>query len=260
MVFLRNAKFRSLIYRLLPPTKKSELIGTINYFRFRKFWNPEKVRQFSQLHAGKTIFIVASGASLRETKLEALRAHPVIFVNSSVKLASEICPSHSYWIIAGQRMNQYRDISRANLDASFRGMGAMGTRIMRRAIGFDDILLRMPVRFGFLKVTDDSRCNFSHDLSKKICWGGGGSVVFLAMQLAKYMGANKIILVGFDVGIREGQPSHFDENFNPDVYEDRRERTLAALRSYLKIFGDSDIDLLNGSAWTKDTVLPRVEL
>lgn len=259
-MLFKNAKLRSLIYRLLPPTKKSELIGTINYFRFRKLWNPEKVRQFSQLHSGKTIFIVASGASLRETNLEALETHPVIFVNSSVKLASKICPPHSYWIVAGQRVNQYKEMSRVNLDASFRGLGAMGTRIMRRAIRSDDIVLRMPVRFGLLKVTDDSRCNFSHDLSKKICWGGGGSVVFLALQIAKYMGAKKVILVGFDIGVRDGQPSHFDENFQPAVYEDRRERTLDALRRYRKIFDDAGIELLNGSAWTRDTVLPRIEL
>ena len=53
---------------------------------------------------------------------------------------------------------------------------------------------------------------FSNDISRNIKNCGGGTGLLSCVQIAKYMGANKIVLLGADFGIFDKKKNNFNES------------------------------------------------
>lgn len=257
-------RLRALVVFFLPPLSWGEAVGTVNFFRFRRRVNSETIAKFESAHDGETIFVFGAGPSVNSTNLDLAKGYPVIFCNAAVSLAGEFNASPKYWIMSsGMRMNAFRAKPRGQVSTSFRCIGAWPSWIKRNSISGQDVVLPIPVKRGLFRVVDDQTCNFSDDLSQHICHGGGGSVIFMAIQLAAYMGARKIVLLGADFGVQEGQGTHFVdfERPNPTAWlngeYDRKVRK--ALVRYLEITDSKGILLVNGSPTTADDVLPRTK-
>lgn len=259
---------KALIRLVRPPSSRAEIIGTLNFWRFKGRVIPQKIARFERVHAGETIFVVGGGPSVHRTNLGLVNRHPVIFCNVAVRLAPEFSKSAKYWIVvSGAAMNQFKNIGRENLTASFRCIGAWPARIEKDAITEEDVVLPVRTKKGLFRVVDDHSQYFSEDLAKGICHGGGSSVIFSAIQLAAYMGASEIVLLGADFGVHEGSSTHFVEwdrpPGNPKLdwgARNRYEDTIRpALRRYLNIAQSQGFLLVNGSAQSKDDVLPRTK-
>lgn len=255
---------RRTLRLLFLPRDINQIRGTLNYIRFRKRDDSILVSGLRNIHAGKKIFICGAGPSLNATPLKKLEAHPIIFVNSSFAIMNQgFRPVSAYWMIGSEKaMNVFRSVDRDLFDLSFRCIGAQFIKLEPGAVSDRDVILRRPVIKGLFRIVDDSSKNFSFDVSKEICHGGGGSIVFSAIQLAHFMGASEIVLVGLDMGVREGEPSHFDLDRKEErhIHDERFERTSAAFANYLNILSERGVRLLNGSSWTKDKTLPKIRL
>lgn len=250
-----------LVLFFVPPLRKRELLGTINFYRFRHLWNPDNVIPFKGVHAGATIYVLGGGHSLNETNLSTLNGQVVVFCNMSFKLKPQFRPKFSYSVLSGRRMNDLRSLDRGLFDASFRAFGALGTYLGPGSLSREDIVLRVPTRRGLLRVLDDSSNIFSTNLAQNVAQSGGGSVIFTAIQIASYMGATKIVLLGVDLGSQQGKQSHFDQlqDRNYDMVT-RRPRAENMLREYRNILSKKGVELLNASPSTFDRVLPKISL
>ena len=215
-------------------------------------------------HRGEVVYVVGSGPSLNQTNLSALKGQPVVLCNSAYKLVSTLESSATYWVVvSGMRMNTFKTVDRGLFSASFRCIGAWPSWIDRGSISKEDVVLRVPVRRGFFRVMDYSPKNFSSDISDFIFHGGGSSVIFMGIQIAAYLGATKIVLVGADFGIPPGSTAHhFDSSDGLvwDAVSSSHESAYRALSSYSRQLANQNISLVNGSGWTAETVLPKVEL
>lgn len=255
---------RRTITKLMLPSSINQVRGTLNYFRLRKRDDSMLVSGLRNLHAGRRIYICGAGPSLNDTPLRKLESNPVIFLNSSFSIMKQgFRPTEAYWMIGSEpAMNEFQAVDRDLFDLSFRCVGAQFINLEPDAITEKDVILRRPVIKGLFRTIDDSSCNFSLDVSEEICHGGGGSIVFSAIQLAYFMGAAEIVLVGVDMGVREGQPSHFDLNREEQrhIHDERFARTSAAFANYLEILSERGVSLLNGSAWTNDKTLPKIKV
>lgn len=256
---------RAAIWSLLPPLGLGQILGTFNFWWFRRKVDSKKISSFAQRHAGDTVYILGAGPSLNKTNLKLAKAHPVIFCNLSVTLAPNWGEAEKYWIVAdGLGMNKFRNFERAGLTASFRCIGAWPSWIKKGAVTRDDVVLPVSVKKGLFRVVDDHQETFSEDLSREICHGGGSSVIFMAIQLAIYMGARKVVLLGADFGVLDGEEPHFADSVTfPkerrwDAEDSRyQDRIRPALVRYLNASRSRGVLLINGSAQTKDDVLPR---
>lgn len=250
-----------LVLFLHPPIRLNQIIGTVNFYKYRARHDPQAIRRYQNIHKGETVYVMGSGPSLEKTKLTSLNNSPVVFCNGSFMKREEFKPSSSYLIITGRMMNDLRGVDRSLFAGSFRALGALGVRLKQGAVTSDDIVLRVPVHWGLFRVIDNGNVTFSDYVHSHIAQSGGGSVIFSGIQLASYMGASRIVLVGVDLGGSSLGNSHASGVVGGSgISDERRERMLRALTSYKSILKSRGILLVNGSPLTFDTVLPRVDL
>ena len=136
------------------------------------------------------------------------------------------------------------------------------------AITREDILLRIPVRLLFYRLKG-SGAGFSDDISDHVLHGGAGSGLFTAIQIAAYMGASRIVLLGADFGVQGrrshfcyfGQPRHETAAVVRSLYEAKyTERVKPTLKRFRDHLASRQIDLVNASVSTADDVLCRRSL
>lgn len=247
---------------LKPPTTRQQIVGSINFFFIRKQFNPEKVSTFNKIHSGTTIYVVGGGASLLETDLEKLNGKVVIFCNRSVKLMKEFSPRYAYWITGTpERVRETVNYYLPGLDAKFISAGVGWDRFdLQDYLSSNDVLLLQASKIGLFRVVKDKKHKFSTDLSRFIGLAEGRSIIFSAIQLAHYMGASRIVLLGVDMGVRDSLTSHYDGDENRDQIVEYASATNKALSEYLEILRHLGVSLVNSSKWTNDTVLPREKL
>lgn len=250
----------ALVDYVAPPRSKAQLWGVLLRKRVESRFDPKRVEAFKSKHIGEEIVVLAAGPSLAKTNLQKLEGKPVIILNRAYKLLDRIRPSHSYWIIQdSQRAHEFSFVPRTLFTASFRIFGATWHSFSLRAIAKEDIILLEPIRRQLLRIRADKSSDFSKDLSQYISNSGGKSVIFSAIQLAAYMGAIRIVLLGYDLGTSAEGASYFD---NPMPHKDLDRfvpQMLDATSRYKKILDMEQIDLVNGSAWTKERILSKTQ-
>ena len=265
---LRPQRIGRILKDLLKPSR-ADLIAWANYLRFRSYRNPERVKNYHNFHAGRTIYVLGSGPSLSGEELSLLNGRIVIAYNASYKALSKVKPDALYSCIGGVRMNQLSHVDRSKFDASFRFMGAYRGGILKSgAITSEDIFLRIPVRVFLYKIKE-AGSGFSDDLSSYVLNGGAGSGLFTAIQIAAYMGASRIVLLGADFSANT-EKSHFayfgqEEEETPEfvaaLYESRYEKRIRpALKRYRDHLRSRGVSLINSSKKTADDVLDRIPL
>ena len=246
-----------IFYLFSPPMSKSQVIGTFNFYRYRAMSNSARIRAYRNSHEGETIYVVGSGPSLDETNFDPLENSPVVFCNGSFMIMDKFAPSKAYHIMSGRMMSDLRQTNRQLFAGSFRALGALGAPLKQNSISKEDVLLKVPVKWGLFRVVDDGTKIFSDELDKFIGQSGGGSVIFSGIQIAHYLGATKIVLLGVDLGNPSDAKTHSSQvkgGLSPNYKRGRMQSTLAAYKEILNLRG---VALVNGSPTTYDSVLPR---
>ena len=181
--------------------------STINFLRYRFKIDRRIIKQFQNKHFKKTIFLIGAGPSLNNEKIELLKDQIVISYNFSFQIFKNFRPKYFYSVIHGARINVADNVNRSIFDASFRFPGAKDDELIKAsAIDKNDIILPTVYKFYLYKIKDGN-AGFSNDISRNIKNCGGGTGLLSCVQIAKYMGANKIVLLGADFGIFDKKKS-----------------------------------------------------
>ncbi|MGZ8991806.1 MAG: hypothetical protein ACXW23_18010 [Telluria sp.] len=210
--------------------------------------------------SGEDVYCVGTGPSINETDLKKLDGKRVIFLNNAFTLLSEFEPNDPVCMITD-------DLRAMEL------RGALSRQKIRVVCSTDRVLnpdvdpsiFRAPFTFVMpkLDVSTTSRhvnmaistkMSLSADLQSGVYLGK--SVLFPAIQLAAYMGARSIVLVGIDMNMNQGVyfSSAIRGNWSGFDYPRDGEPYLENLHEFLL---SRSINLINASQGGIVEAIPR---
>ena len=176
--------------------------------------NRERIKSYQGKHNGQRCFIIANGPSLKKTNLNLLKNEKTFGLNRIYLHFSEMSFHPTYHVTINELvLEQFaNDISRLEMPKFLN---------WNRRSYFD---IRDP-NIVFLKSKMVINDYFQPDLTKPLVVGA--TVTFAALQIAHYMGFQKVILVGLDHNYAEkGVPNqteirmstHDESHFHADYF------------------------------------------
>lgn len=218
----------------------------------KHYWN-KKLLKFKKAYAEKKCFIVATGPSLRIDDLRKLAANKIFCfgVNSIIKIENEWIPdgyvvTDSYFI-----SNNIQHIEDYNCKIKFIGDSCKEYWIKKRKNSY-----KIHV------VNTGAGIDFSEEICQKLYSGynGGGTVTYVCLQLAAYMGFKEIYLIGADCNYAIGSKNnHFVEDEEVDNKNHGTDLMIKAY-AFAKIFADKHgIKIFNATRGGALEVFERVD-
>lgn len=231
--------------------------------------NTGRLSRLRGKHTGETVFVIGNGPSLTLDDLDAIQGRVSIASNGIFLVFDRTKYRPTYYTVEDTLVAE----DRAPAIQRLTGFTRLFPRDVATHVGpaGDSTLFLNFVRSyrGFPR--------FSPDLSRAAYWGG--TVTFLNLQLAYYLGASKIILLGVDHNYSAPAPAdrvqgavitsqtadrnHFDPAyFGPgyrwhDPQTDRMESAYRAARQFLEA---RNVAVLNATRGGKLEVFERVDL
>lgn len=152
--------------------------------------NERKLAKLRNSHQGERCFIIGNGPSLNSLDLTKLKTEYTFGVNAIYLNREKMGFTPTYHVVEDTFVAEDRSNEISNYDGSIKFVG-----------NHLDYCLKNPETFVWLNVMFDyseykNFPKFSKDALRKV-WVGG-SVTYLCMQLAYYMGFEEVYLVGFD--------------------------------------------------------------
>ena len=154
-------------------------------FSSRAEKNRAKITQFRDLHAGKRCVVIANGPSLGSVNLIPLKNEWTIGMNRIYLHFPKMGFETSYYVAINDLViNQFKD--------------EISTLKMPKFLNWNlrNLFSTNAPRTNYLKTNLGLQDEFSKDICKPI--SSGGTVTFVALQLAYYMGFNEVVLIGLD--------------------------------------------------------------
>ena len=229
--------------------------------------NERRLARLRNREAGKRIFILANGPSLHSTDVDRLCGEATIASNAIFLLFDRKRFRPRYYTIEDYLVAE----DRGKETASLGGCCKIFPADVRRFIPVDEHTI-----FVDFPRLHEASPKFSGDARRRIYWGG--TVSYMNMQLAYYLGAAKIYLVGFDHNYQAPDPrdkvdgyvitsavddrNHFDPRYfgagyrwhDPNVA--RMENAYRVAYDFLRSRG---VEIFNATAGGKLEVFPRVD-
>lgn len=187
-----------------------EIYRVYEYYRRLSAESSDALSALKGASLANEVFIIGSGPSIKYTDLTLINGSTVILLNNAIRLLDHFSPARSYLMISDHlRAVELREECRVraidciattdkvlNPTVSPLIFGAPYIFVMPKFVSRPDGALQVAASFGF-----------SDEPAKGVYLGK--SVAFPAIQMAWYMGATTISLVGIDMTIG-GKVSYFD--------------------------------------------------
>lgn len=164
----------------------------------------ERLAGFKNKHRGEDCFIIGNGPSLNKIDLEKLNDHYTFGMNKIYLIFKRVNLSLSYYVSVNPLVIQQssEQIDRFSIPC-----------FLSKTACKDHMKYNENV---FLIDTCGDTKTFEKDISKKI--PEGYTVTFVALQIAYYMGFDRVFLVGVDHNfIQQGNPNEEQLHKGPDV-------------------------------------------
>jgi hypothetical protein len=182
--------------------------------------NERELRSFKNRHKGQRCFIIGNGPSLNKVDLNQLNKEITFGVNGIYLNYNKMGFYPTYYVIEDYLIAEDRSEEINALEQSFKFIPSYLDYTLKKnesSLNFN----------AFINYRDEPfEPIFSKNCARRI--GVGGSVTYMCLQLAYYMGFQQIYLIGFDHNYpklsHEGESSVItnlgkDENhFTPDYY------------------------------------------
>ena len=152
--------------------------------------NVEAIATFHDKHKGEAIWIIGNGPSLNKVDVSKLKGKTTIGVNA-IYLNKAIKPT--YYVIEDSlvALDRQDEINSDVLDGTTRFFGTYLSPIIDEKEGV--IFMNVDIDYNSQR---ENWPLFSTDLRRKVYVGG--SVTYISLQLAYWMGASTVYMVGFD--------------------------------------------------------------
>lgn len=220
---------------------------------------------------GKTLFCIGNGPSLTSEQISLATRHPFVATNRAYQLfdPSAFALGGNGWLIIND-FNRSLEVL-PSLDADFRQVVVgchdpkniyLYKSLVRPSWIFANCEWGVQIDWKGLRCLDlvNKQC-FSGDFAKK--YYAGRSVIFSAIQLAAYLGAGKIVLIGCDMDY--SGPAQYSNLIKDDRlsighlgrfnYKEDGERHMISCRDGLRKMG---IEILNASPSGAINEVPRI--
>ena len=232
-------------------------------------------RRFHNAHSGERCFILGNGPSLNSVDLSRLAKEYTFGTNGIYLKHMEIGFAPTYYVVEDRLFLSQRakEINEVNYSIRFFPIREAG---VARSLGATTFFLDFDWSCYSPSSAHHRDPRFSTDITRVV--GTGGSVTFVALQIAFYMGFDPIYLVGMDhdvvlsrnatqVGTRryrtEGEDlNHFDPRYGDGTTWSSPDWDLVdrAFRQAREVFEQSGRRVLNATAGGKLEVFERVEI
>lgn len=216
------------------------------------------LKKFKNIHKGQRAFFVGTGPSLRLEDVEMLKGEIVFGVNSLVESVEKISFPLTYYGLADKRAVElfYGKAAKSSIGNIFVGSG----RLSKRDI-ISDNTMRFPDTMEFYAFLDaftkNTKLRISDDITKIVY--DGGTVIYVMLQIAAYMGITEMYLIGVDCNYAPGV-SNFNE-FRPREEIKRGGNEMTQIGAYIKFKEYADthgIKVYNATRGGMLDVFPRV--
>ena len=241
------------------------------FFRSREALAPEqrnKMKKYELRYVGKRCFVVGNGPSLNETNIEFLKNEYTFGANLVYMLTEMNGFKPTFYVIEDSHVasDHLEKIWEYNHEKKF--IPSQYRRFYSRM----PHAVFYPLDLSFYR---GCRPKFTFDCSTHVY--GGGSVTYISLQLAFYMGFSEVYLVGVDFDYKK--PEHVkirgdtwtsmgpDPNhFHPDYFgygkkwhNPRLDRAAISYKLARRIFEDSNRVLRNATIGGKLDIFERVD-
>jgi glycosyltransferase involved in cell wall biosynthesis/nucleoside-diphosphate-sugar epimerase/uncharacterized Rossmann fold enzyme len=228
----------------------------------------ERLTALRNKHAGRRCFIIGNGPSLNQTDLRLLKDEVTIACNGIFLLYEEMGFKPTYFTVEDSLVAEDRA-------ATVNGMEGT-TKIFPADLRYCLLPNKDTAYINFVRPGYKGFPKFSDDLEKQVFWGG--TVTYLNLQLAYFLGCSEIYLVGVDHNYRdknqEDEQQHLtimartpDPNhFHPDYFGagfryhvPNTERMEVGYRKAKEFLNAKGVEVLNATKGGRLEVFPRVE-
>ncbi len=191
----------------------------------------EKIEDFKGLHNGKSVYILSSGPTLAKCDLSLLRHRIVIGLNRS----SLVLPDTHYHCTMDERLfKMYEDVLQKS----------------RYLFTLEDRPFGIPIRLLGSE-------GFSFDLSEGIY--SGYTVSYYALQVAVYMGFERIYYLGLDLKHSDSMTHFFGTDHVSKNHENTEFPKMRRMLAYgAEVLGGTDVRVFNCSPDTSVTCFERI--
>ena len=232
--------------------------------------NESRIKKLKNLHKGKRAFILGNGPSLNKCDLSLLKNEITFGVNGIYLNYENMGFYPTYYVVEDKLVAE----DRADSINSFQGPDYkfFGNYLKAYGIEDDQDTLWLNVRFNYNEYSGFP--HFSKNILRMV-WVGG-TVSYLCMQIAYYMGFDEIYLIGFDHDYKIPDHSQIIENshilsrgddpnhFHPDYFgngyrwhDPQVERMGRAYSKALKYFSDDQRKIGNATIGGKLEIFDR---
>lgn len=225
---------------------------------------PNGIEGFKDIHKGERCFIIGNGPSLRADDLDKLIGEYTFAVNRIYLIFEKTDWRPSYYAIQDQNLaNRYYD-EIVNLDLPVKFVSKKMENLIQGGKG------RIYYYNYVRRLFDGSSPEFSDDPSKETF--EGGTVTYLCLQLATYMGFSEIYLIGndFDYSVSKDsngvKVSNVKDYFSDAYISPKENRFLPRLdlcqigfEYAFEYLSKRDVKVYNATRGGKLEVFPRVD-
>ena len=246
------------------PIRSHHILGSLGLFKSE---NQKKIQRLHNIHLDKRCFIIGSGPSIMKMDLSVLKNEITFGHNAFYLIKDKVGFLPTYYVVEDPLPAE----DNANEINALIDTQKIVAHDLKYCLNSEGVIY--PFFDRYYNGVESSRFpQFSFDCERRIYWGG--TVVYLSIQLAAYMGCTEIYLIGVDLtyAIPDGTTGNVitsdedDQNhFHPDYFgkgkrwHDPRVNVMQKSIQYAeKILAEKNILLFNATLGGKLTHVPRV--
>lgn len=260
----------------VPSTERFSLKRVTRTFRYRfasigipLTKNEKNLKKFKNKHAGERCFIIGNGPSLNKLDLSKIKNEYTFGVNAIYTNYEKMGFYPTYYVVEDIFVAEDRCSEINNYNESIKFFGDY----LKYCLSPDEKSINMNVIYNYTDYHNFPR--FSKNVARKIYVGG--TVTYLCIQLAYYMGFKEVYLIGidhnyiipkeakvegYDILSVSDDPNHFNKDYFGkgkrwhDPMLDRMEKAYKKARIY---FEKNSRTINNATAGGKLEIFDRID-
>lgn len=261
------SRIKHFIYKLvLSPILLKHYLASKNIYLTE---NERKLKALKNKHKGKRCFVIGNGPSLNKMNLSLLRNEYTFGVNGVFYAFDELGFMPTYYVVEDRLV---AEDNRAKINSLNETIKIFPEDLKYCLRGDGNTVFVNFVRYYNYLYKETHPPKFSTDIQSGSFWGG--TVTYLNLQLAYYMGFEEIYLIGMDLGYKVplGNDKNVitsevnDENhFHPDYFgpgkrwhQPKEDRMIRSLQFAGEQYKSNGRNIFNATLEGNLHVFPRV--